>query len=217
METSQQQETYSHEEKIKLLCQDFQRRLNLEPNPEEFDKTPDGKARTLPISFVEMTLDELFLGQWELSEPVTTQVFNEVTGTGILTVWHPVTQRPLKRAGFASVIITQDKDAAISEFNMTKKKNALDLSFPKLKAEILKNAAQSLGKIFGRDINRKSVDSFNPPLKPLSDDAFKAALARVEGGKLETIALAEANFILSDSQKLILYGEAEEFKQKQLK
>lgn len=217
METSQQQETYSHEEKIKLLCQDFQRRLNLEPNPEEFDKTPDGKARTLPISFVEMTLDELFLGQWELSDPVTTQVFNEVTGTGILTVWHPVTQRPLKRAGFASVIITQDKDATIAEFNMTKKKNALDLSFPKLKAEILKNAAQSLGKIFGRDINRKSVDSFKPPLKPLSDEAFKAALARVEGGKLETIALAEANFILSDSQKLILYGEAEEFKQKQLK
>ena len=199
-------EHFSDQEKIKLLCQDFQRRLNLEPNPAEFDKTPDGKAQTLPISFVEMTLDEMFLGQWELSEVNYSQIFNEVVGTGILTVWHPVTNRPIKRAGFASVVITQDKDALVSEFNMTKKKNALDLSFPKLKAEIVKNAAQSLGKIFGRDINRKKKDVFKPTLKPISDQALLDAITRIEGGKLETIALAEANFILSDDQKEMLNG-----------
>ena len=199
-------EHFSDQEKIKLLCQDFQRRLNLEPNPAEFDKTPDGNAQTLPISFVEMTLDEMFLGQWELSEVNYSQIFNEVVGTGILTVWHPVTNRPIKRAGFASVVITQDKDALVSEFNMTKKKNALDLSFPKLKAEIVKNAAQSLGKIFGRDINRKKKDVFKPTLKPISDQALLDAITRIEGGKLETIALAEANFILSDDQKEMLNG-----------
>jgi len=139
-------EEYSESEKTKLLTQDFQRRLNLEPNPTEFDKTPDGKAQTLPISFVEMTLDELYLGQWELHDVHSQQIFNEVVGTGILTVWHPITGRPLKRAGFASVIITQDQGATIAQFNDTKKKNALDLSFPKLKAEILKNAALSLGR-----------------------------------------------------------------------
>ena len=199
-------EHFSDQEKIKLLCQDFQRRLNLEPNPAEFDKTPDGKAQTLPISFVEMTLDEMFLGQWELSEVNYSQIFNEVVGTGILTVWHPVTNRPIKRAGFASVVITQDKDALVSEFNMTKKKNALDLSFPKLKAEIVKNAAQSLGKIFGRDINRKKKDVFKPTLKPISDQALLDAITRIEGGKLETVLLAEANFILSDDQKEMLNG-----------
>ena len=199
-------EHFSDQEKIKLLCQDFQRRLNLEPNPAEFDKTPDGKAQTLPISFVEMTLDEMFLGQWELSEVNYSQIFNEVVGTGILTVWHPVTNRPIKRAGFASVVITQDKDALVSDFNMTKNKNALDLSFPKLKAEIVKNAAQSLGKIFGRDINRKKKDVFKPTLKPISDQALLDAITRIEGGKLETIALAEANFILSDDQKEMLNG-----------
>ena len=43
-----------------------------------------------------------------------------------------------------------------------KKANALDMAFPKLKSECLKNAAQSLGKIFGRDLNRKNVDQYQP-------------------------------------------------------
>lgn len=202
-------EHYEENEKLRLLMQDFTRRLNAEPNPEEFEKTPDGKARTLPISFVEMTLDELFLGQWEVHDVHTQQIFNEVVGTGILTVWHPVTQRPLKRAGFGAVVITQDKDAAIAEFNMTKKKNALDLSFPKLKAEITKNAAQTLGKIFGRDINRKSKDVFKPALKPISDAALLAAIKRIEDGQIETYTLAEANFILTDEQKQMLSGAYE--------
>lgn len=184
--------------------QDFTRRLNADPDIREFDKTPDGRAQFLPVSFVEMTLDELFLGQWELSEPTYQQIFNEVVGTGILTVWHPITGRAIRRAGFGAVVITQDKDAAIADFNITKKKNALDLTFPKLKAEILKNAAGSLGKVFGRDINRKQRDTFKPTLKPLSDQALHDAIKRVEAGKLETIPLAESNFLLTDVQKEML-------------
>src|SRR6478736_3237691 len=147
-------ETFEQNEKLRIQLQEFTKRLNLEPDPKEFEKTPDGKANTLPISFVEMTLDEIFLGQWEVLNINYSQIFNEVVGTGELVVWHPITGRSLHRAGFGSVVITQDKDALVSEFNMTKKKNALDLAFPKLKAEITKNAAQTLGKIFGRDINR---------------------------------------------------------------
>lgn len=186
--------------------QDFQVKLNREPNPAELVKTPDGKARTLPISFIEMTLDELFLGQWETSDPVYQQIFNEVVATMELTVWHPITGRALRRTGFASVIITQDKDASISEFNTTKKKNALDLSFPKLKSECLKNAAQSLGKVFGRDLNREKTDTYQKPFKKLSDDGFKALLARVEGGDWEALELAQSNFILSEIQNDILEG-----------
>lgn len=186
--------------------QDFMKRLNQEPDPKELGKTPDGKARTLPISFVEMTLDELFLGQWETSEPTYQQVFNEVVGSLVLTVWHPITNRPIRRVGFASVVITQDKDATISEFNATKKKNALDLSFPKLKSECTKNAAQSLGKIFGRDLNRKDADVYQPIFKKLSDVGFKALLDRVETGDWEALELAQSNFMLSEIQRDILEG-----------
>lgn len=194
------------ETNTKVLLQEFQRRLNLEPDAREFEDTPDGKARTLPISFVQMTLDELYLGQWDTTDPTYQQIFNEVVATVVLTVVHPVTGREQRRVGWASVIITQDKDALVADFNMTKKKNALDLAFPKLGAEAFKSAAQSLGKIFGRDINRKKVDTFKPQLKPISDDALQAAIKRIEGGEHHVLALAKENFILNEDQQALLDG-----------
>lgn len=194
------------ENQNKNQLQDFMTRLNKEPEVSELDSTPDGKAKTLPISFIEMTLDEIFLGQWETSEPVYQQIFNEVVCTLVLTVWHPITDRAIRRTGFASVVITQDKDAAMADFNTTKKKNALDLAFPKLKAECVKNAAQSLGKVFGRDLNRKKADKFQPIYKTLSDVGFKTLLDRVEKGDWQALELAKSNFILSDIQQSILDG-----------
>ena len=38
----------------------------------------------------------------------------------------------------------------------------MDLAFGKLKAECLKNAALSLGKVFGRDLNRINKDTYKP-------------------------------------------------------
>lgn len=194
------------EQNTKVLLQEFQRRLNMEPDAREFEPTPDGKARTLPISFVQMTLDELYLGLWESSNPSYQQIFNEVVATVCLTVTHPVTGEKMRRTGWASVVITQDKDALVSEFNVTKKKNALDLAFPKLGAEAFKSAAQSLGKIFGRDINRKLTDVFKPQLKQISDEALNAAIKRVEKGEHHVAALAKENFILNDEQLALLEG-----------
>lgn len=196
------QEYISQKENIQL--QHFVSRLNREPNMAEVEKTPDGKAVSLPISFIEMTLDELYFGMWELSDVTYQQIFNEVVGTGVLTVKHPVTGEKIRRVGFASVVITQDSGANIQDFNSTKKKNALDLSFPKLKAEILKNAAQSLGKIFGRDLNRKKKDQFNPSLKPINDDAMLAAVKRIEAGETGIIEIVTSHFIVTDEQVSVL-------------
>jgi hypothetical protein len=219
-------EHFDEIEKLKLLMQDFTRKLNAEPDPREFDKTPDGKANYLPISFVEMTLDELFLGQWSTENFKWSAITNEVQGSLDLVVWHPVTSREIRRVGAGSIVITVDsltddakdkmskQDRNLYALNPENKKpNALDLAFPKLKAECVKNAAQTLGKIFGRDINRKKRDVFKPALKPISDEALLAAIKRIESGQVETIALAESNFILTDLQKEMLHNAG----QKQLK
>ena len=214
-------EHFEEKEKIRLLIQDFTRRLNAEPDPREFDATPDGQARYLPISFIEMTLDELFLGQWSTENFKWSAITNEVQASLELVLTHPVTGKEIRRTGAGSIVITVDSLSKDQKDKMSKqdrnlwalnpenkKPNALDLGFPKLKQECIKNAAQSLGKIFGRDINRKKKDSFKPALKPISDEALLAAIKRVEEGKVETIALAESNFILTDSQKEILNGAA---------
>lgn len=151
--------------------QNFINKLNLEPNPSEIDKTPDGKANSIPISFIEMTLDEYFFGLWDTENFKWAVIANEVVGSIDLTVLNPVTGTKIKRVGAAAIQIMVDKrpdNVSPSQWAndpMNKKPNALDMGFPKLKAECTKNAAQSLGKLFGRDINRKKADQFNGLIK----------------------------------------------------
>ena len=210
---------FSDNERVRLLLQDFQTKLNKEPDPREFEKTPDNRASYLPISFVEMTLDELYLGLWSTENFKWSAIANEVQGSLDLVVVHPITRTLIRRAGAGSIIIMVDSLSDEDKSRMSKqdrnlfalnpenkKPNAMDLAFPKLKSECIKNAAQSLGKIFGRDINRTHKDVFKPPLKPISDKALMAAIERVEKGQLETIPLAESNFILTDEQKALLNG-----------
>lgn len=214
------------ETSVTTQLQDFLRKLNQDPPDSELDKTPDGKAKTLPISFVEMNLDELFLGLWETENFTWSAITNEVQGSLELVVTHPITGQKIKRTGAASIVITVDSLTDDEKKGMSKparnlyalnpenkKPNALDLGFPKLKAECVKNAAQSLGKIFGRDINRKKADKFQPIYKTLSDAGFSALLERIEKGDFTAIALAESNFLLSDLQHDILNGHKIQTKQ----
>lgn len=216
---------YDERESLILRLQDFQRKLNKDPDPKELDKTPDGKAWTLPISYVEMTLDELYFGLWDTYEYKWSAITNEVQGSIVLEVIHPVTGKPIRRTGAASIVITVDSLNDEQKSGMTKaernlyalnpenkKPNALDLSFPKLKAECTKNAAQSLGKVFGRDINRKKTDVYKPSMQAIPNDAFEAAVKRAEKGDTTVLVLAEQNFILTDIQKEILRGSLPEQK-----
>ncbi len=198
-----------------IQMQAFLEKLNREPDQSELDRTPDGKAKTLPISFVEMTLDELFMGQWGTENFTTKVVANEVVGELELWVLHPVTGVIIKRSGAAGIIIQVDKapeNVQGKERNqwaldvMNKKSNALDLGYPKLKAECVKNAAQSLGKIFGRDLNRKKADKFQKQMLPISDIAFTKLMERVENGDYVALAQAKQAFFFSDIQQTLLDG-----------
>lgn len=211
----------SEAEKIQL--QEFQNKLNQEPSPESLDKTPDGKAQTVTISFIEMTLDELYLGQWSTRNFKTRNIANEVVGEIELEVINPISGMSIVRTGSAAIQIQVDKvpDAikdSPQEKNRwhlnsdNKKPNALDLGYPKLKAECLKNAAQSLGKIFGRDLNRKKADTYRPSINVMPEKAFLALLERNKNGEFAVLERATVHFILTDEQRERL----DQLKQKQL-
>lgn len=204
----------------------FVSKLQAIPNKDELDKTPDGKANTLPISYVEMTLDELFYGLWSTEKFTWSTITNEVVGSIELVLTHPITQKEYRRVGAAGIVITVDaiedeikKKMSKQERNeyannpSNKKPNALDLAFPKLKAECVKNAAQSIGKILGRDLNRKKVDTLNLALKPLKDDAFLKLVERIEAGETSLVTVASDSFILTPIQLEIIQGAANGQKQ----
>lgn len=182
--------TNGHDD-VRQRCQNFLIRLNQQPDPKSLEKTPDGKAYTLPISHVEMTLDELFFGLWSTENFTHQLIANEIVGTLELVVTHPVTGTTIRRTGAAAIQIMVDRvPEGVTGVNRNqwaldpnnKKPNALDRDYPKLKAECLKNAAASLGKIFARDINRKTADVYKPvlPTTPVlqasNDDELTTAL-----------------------------------------
>jgi hypothetical protein len=162
-----------------------------------------------------MTLDELFFGQWKTENFKWSPVANEIQGALELVVIHPVTGYEIRRTGAASIVIMVDRapeNLAGQERNQwalnpsNKKPNALDMAFPKLKSECLKNAAQSLGPIFGRDLNRKNKDVYKPFKIASAGELPEALISRLEVGILngdpqaaEAIKALEAH--LSPEQK----------------
>lgn len=183
------QRTRTERETLNKLEQ-FQKLLNADPDQAWLVKSADGKAKTLGISHVENQLDVVFFGLWSVENCKTAQHFNEITCICELVCIHPVTGHEIRRTGFSSTVITQDSGAPLSSFNETKKKNALDLAFPKLKSEALKNAAQSLGKRFGRDLNRMVEATYKPLIGgavKVSPEALQEALAEASPQELQQI------------------------------
>lgn len=200
---------------LRVRLENFMKILHKEPKPEDLQRTPDGKAYHYPISYVEMALDETFFGLWSTTNFRWEAIQNEVQGAIDLTIIHPVLNIPITRTGAASVQIMVDavpdeiknnKQAkntwSISIEN--KKPNALDLGFPKLKAECVKNAALSLGKAFGRDVNRRHTDTFQPIISGSEQGMKRAIESAIAAGRHDSARMLISSSRLSEEIKLQL-------------
>ena len=96
-------------------------------------------------------------------------------------------------------MIRQQKDADLTDVSK-KIKNALEMDYPHLLADCIKSAAKSLGKAFGRDLNREFEDTYNAVLAGAQSmgveiepgqDPTSALLAKINEG-LEQITDLEA-------------------------
>lgn len=149
----------------RIQVQQYTSFLNRQPPKSEIQvNAMAGNSNYLPISFIEMQLDELFFGIWSTDKFQYSQVGNEMVGSIELKVFHPVAKEWITRTGAAGVMIQFKKGSDVTDYNQ-KIANTLVKDFPHLKAECLKNAARSLGKIFGRDLNRKFQDTYTPLIK----------------------------------------------------
>jgi len=155
----------SEEAKEKLRL--FTRRLHEEPAKEEIQTNPAANnSRYIPISFLEMKLDEIFEGQWSVKNFQSRTIANEEVGSLELWFLHPVTNTWLCRVGAGAVMIQFKQGSDIADGLTAKIKNTLTKDYPHLKAECFRNACLSIGKMFGRDLNRKLNDQYNPFEEP---------------------------------------------------
>lgn len=172
--------------------------LNREPAKEHIKINKfANNSNYLPISYIEQQLDLLFSHCWNIVDFKWQIVANEIVGSIELHCQHP--ENPnwiIKRVGSGAVMIQYE--AQFEEDAMTgmpikdkygkpiKKKvditdiskkipNTLVKDFPHLKAACLRNAAQSLGKIFGRDLNRDAEETYTKDIQQIKAELGKCA------------------------------------------
>lgn len=190
---------------------DFQVKAHKKPDPKFVDKTPDGRADALLISYVENRLDELYSGLWSTTNWEYKVIANELAGSILLKVFHPSCGVWIERVGTAAIKIMmdaapnnlqgQEKNAWALDLQ-NKKPNAITMNLPTLKAECTKNAAKSLGVTFGRELNRKKSDTdYNPDV--YDSDSVETRQSIITG--LETCNLP-------DGEKAIIKQYAEDVK-----
>lgn len=155
---------------IREKLQNFLKLLHKDPPKEEIKINKQANnSQYIPISFLEMKLDEMFFGLWSTKNFQTKTIVNEEVGSIELWYFHPTAKTWLCRIGAGAVMIQQKKDSDITDVG-AKIKNTMTKDFPHLKAECFRNACLSLGKAFGRDLNREFEDQYNPIIKEQTDD-----------------------------------------------
>jgi hypothetical protein len=181
--------------------------LHAEPKEGEIRKNKfANNSRYLPISFMEMTLDEIFFGLWQTKNFQTKVIANEIVGELELWYFHPVAKTWLCRIGAGAVQIQFKSVEKGGSGDITdirdKITNTLTKDYPHLKAECFRNACLSLGKAFGRDLNREFDDQYNPVIKPAKTDFSTLLSMAIEiKDKLQNKDKQEYNAILEAKRK----------------
>lgn len=138
-----------------IACEKFTAGLNSTPSASKIKERQ--RVKYIPISGIEAELDRMFAGLWQTKNMKWQVVVNEIVVSIDLEVFHPIAKVWICRSGVGAAQIRQSKGAGISDIN-AKIKNALEMDVPHAKADAIKNAAKSLGKLFGRDLGRKPQD-----------------------------------------------------------
>jgi hypothetical protein len=136
----------------------------LHEKPKKAEVKPNkqaGGALYIPIGISEMKLDTLTGGLWSTQNEQRQIVANELLVSIEVKFFHPAAKVWLTRVGVAAVPIQQSRGATITDMD-AKIKNALVKNYPAVKAQAFKNAVQSIGRTFGRDLNREDQIQYNP-------------------------------------------------------
>lgn len=152
-------EIYSNDS-IPVLKKDAQLQtlLNQEPKPEWVKLHPMTREPYIPIERVEWLLTNIFL-RWRVEIKDTKLIANSVAVTVRLWYFDHVTKEWLWQDGLGAAPLQTDKGAGATDFNAIKS-SAVQIGAPAAESYAVKDAAEKIGKIFGKDLNRKEVISY---------------------------------------------------------
>ena len=109
----------------------------------------------LPIDKVEVLLDYIFQ-EWKIEVLSTQALFNSICVTVRLHYVNPTNGQWYFHDGVGAAAVQVDKGAMAGDLSAIKS-SAVQMAAPAAKSYAMKDAAQHLGKLFGRDLNRRDA------------------------------------------------------------
>jgi len=142
-------------------------RLNTSP-PKQWVKTNPyaNNSQYLPIDKVELMLDAIFQ-EWKVEVLEVSQLFNAVRVTVRVHYKNPINSQWYFHDGVGAKELQTKKDTGtlMPDFSNINK-SACEMALPIAKTNAIKDACDHLGKLFGRDLNRKDAIAFTPAYEP---------------------------------------------------
>jgi hypothetical protein len=149
--------------------------LNAEPKIDWIKSHPFVSGlKYLPIERVEYLLTMIF-SRWNVEIKSVQHVANSVVVTVRLFVQNPITGEMDFQDGVGAAPMQVDKGAGAIDFNKIKS-SAIQISAPAAESYAIKDAAEKLGRIFGKDLNRKDTIAYADRLHASIEIATKMSI-----------------------------------------
>lgn len=135
--------------------------VNQEPPQIFIEEHPFAKGvKYIAISNTELSMDKIFQ-YWGVEVLKTEVMFNAIAVTVRINYKHPISNEWLHQDGVGAVGVQTDKGENASNLSAIKQ-DAVMKALPAAKSFAIKDAVDHIGKIFGRDLNRKNSFDFTP-------------------------------------------------------
>lgn len=165
-------ELYANKE-MSVQLNDLNKLLNAQPKNDWLYDHPIAKKKIIdeagrkmevpcvyiPIERVEWLLTTIFIS-WNVIIKEVKLIANSVVVTITLRYLNPVTGEWEFQDGIGAVALQTDKDAGATDFDRIKS-NAVQIGAPAAESYAIKDAAEKIGKLFGKDLNRADQIYYN--------------------------------------------------------
>jgi hypothetical protein len=150
--------------------------LNAAPPDKWIKEHPFIKGwKYLPIEKVEYLLSKLFK-RYSIEVVKTGMLMNSIEVTVRVHFFNPAIGEMCYHDGVGACELQTNKDTGALKMDMSNvSRGAVSMALPIAKSLAIKDATDHIGKIFGRDLNRKDVIEFKPDEKLI--DRYNSALS----------------------------------------
>lgn len=172
---------------------DLNKLLNCLPKPEWIKQNKfANNSNYIPVGIIEYLLTSIYI-KWRLEVKEVVVIANSVVVTVRLYVLDPVTGEWDWQDGIGASPIQTAKGAAATDFTQVNT-SAVQMAAPAAETYAFKDAAEKLGRLFGKDLNRDSPVSYD---SMLNSKLVKVEKVEVPEELKEVIATADRDNLVN--------------------